>query len=212
MRRYQEAANLLIDRASTRHRGFLKKILGKDLKDRLALEREVTRHVQELYALGSNSVSDLIGAELDFQTNNLRRSVGDFYSVQSVNRGQLSRDIISQPLKLFNETKSHPTLAKSFENIGGSELTRINLTIRKGIASGEVEEDIVKKVLQTTKLTDNQAKTLVTTHMTQADNIVKQKVRLTKKFILVMSLQLFLTLVLAKSVLVMITYFKVMIT
>jgi SPP1 gp7 family putative phage head morphogenesis protein len=176
MRRYQEAANLLIDKASTRHRGFLKKILGNDLKDRLALEREVTRHVQELHALGANSVSDFIGAELDFQTNNLRRSVGDWYSVQSVNRGQLAKEIIGSPLKLFNEDKAMPTLAKSFESIGGSELTRINLVIRKGIASGEVEDEIVKKVLKTTTLTDNQAKTLVTTHITQADNIVKQKV------------------------------------
>jgi SPP1 gp7 family putative phage head morphogenesis protein len=176
IRRYQDAANLLIDKASNRHRSFLKKILGKDLKDRLALEREVTRYVQELHALGSNAVSDFIGAELDFQTNNLRRSVGDFYSVNSVNRGQLAREITSQPLKLFNETKSHPTMVKSFENVGGAELTRINLTIRRGIAAGEVEDEIIKKVLQTTKLTDNQAKTLVTTHMTQADNIVKQKV------------------------------------
>ena len=176
MRRYQDAANLLIEKASNRHRGFLKGILGKDLKDRLALEREVSRHVQELHALGANSISDFIGAELDFQTNNLRRSVGDFYSVNSVNRGQLAREITSQPLKLFNESKSHPTLVKSFENVGGAELTRINLIIRRGIASGEVEDDIIKKVLGTTKLTENQAKTLVTTHMTQADNIVKQKV------------------------------------
>jgi SPP1 gp7 family putative phage head morphogenesis protein len=176
MRRYQEVANLLIEKASNRHRGFLQKLLGKDLKDRLGLEREVARHVQELYSLGANSVSDFIGAELDFQTNNLRRSVGDWYSVQSVNRGQLSREITGQPLKLFNETKGYPTMTKSFENIGGSELTRISAIIRKGIASGEVEEEVIKKVLSTTKLTENQAKTLVTTHFTQADSIVRQKV------------------------------------
>jgi SPP1 gp7 family putative phage head morphogenesis protein len=176
MRRYQEAANLLIDRASNRHRGFLKKILGTNLRDKLALEREVTRHVKELHALGSNSVSDFIGAELDFQTNNLRRSVGDWYSVNSVNRGQLSKDITGSPLKLFNENKNQPTLVKSFESIGGAELTRISLAIRRGIADGTPEDDIIKKVLDTTKLTDNQAKTLVTTHMTQADSIIKQKI------------------------------------
>jgi len=175
-RRYQETAKLLIEKASNRHRGFLKKILGEDLKDKLGLEREVTRHVQELHALGANALTDYIGAELDFQTNNLRRSVSDWYDVQSVNRGQLAKDITSSPLKLFNEKKEHPTLVRSFENVGGSELTRINLLIRKGIATGEAEESIVNRVLQTTKLTENQAKTLVITHMTQAESIVKQKV------------------------------------
>lgn len=176
MRRYQDAANLLLEKASVRHRGFLARLLGKDIKDRLGLEREVTRYVQELHALSSNAVSDFVGAELDFQTNNLRKSVGDFYSVNSVNRGQLAKEITSNPLKLFNEEKSYSTMAKSFENLGGSELTRISLAIRKGIASGEPEEEIIKKVLQTSKLTENQAKTLVTTHFTQADAIVKQKV------------------------------------
>jgi SPP1 gp7 family putative phage head morphogenesis protein len=175
-RRYGDAARLLIEKASVRHRGFLQKILGKDLKDKKELEREVTRHVQELHALGSNAVTDYIGAELDFQTNSLKKVIGDVYEINSVNRGELSRQITSSPLKLFDSTKGHPTLAKSFENIGGSELTRLNLTIRKGIASGLSEDAIVTNVLASAKLTESQAKTLVTTHITQADNIVKQKV------------------------------------
>jgi len=176
MRRYQEAAKLLIEQASNRHRGLLNKLLGNDLKDRLGLEREVTRHVQELHAIGSNAITDSIGAELDFQTNSLRRSVGSFYEVASVNRGELSRAITGTPLKLFSEKKAGSTFGASMEHVGNAELTRISLRIRKGIAAGEVEANIIQDVLKTTKLTEAQAKTLVVTHLTQAETTVKKKV------------------------------------
>lgn len=175
-RRYQEAARLLIERASNRHRGFLSKLLKKDLKVSLDVQREVTRHVQELYAIGSNAVTDFVGAELDFQTNSLRKSVGEFFVVNSVNRGDLSREITGTPLKLFEETKKHGTLAASIGGIGDAELTRISLRIRRGIAEGTAPDSIIADVLKTTKLTENQAKTLVTTHIGQAETIVKNKV------------------------------------
>jgi SPP1 gp7 family putative phage head morphogenesis protein len=175
-RRYGAATALLLEKAGNRHRSFLSKILKRDLKDRKEIEREVTRHVRELYALSSNSITDFVGSELDFQTNSLRKVSGGWYDVATVNRGEIEKAITKSPLKLFSETKQYGDLEKSFNSIGSSSMTRINLSIRKGIAEGRAEDLIIQDVLKTTKLTENQAKSLVATHLTQAETTIKEKV------------------------------------
>lgn len=176
-RRYQDAARLLIEQESSRHRGLLSRLFGARAPTlTLELEREVTRHVQQLYSIGASAVGDYIGAELDFQVNSLRRSVDSWYTVQTVNRGDLARSITAKPLKLALDTADHDTLHKSFMAVGNSEMTRINARIRRGIAAGKDDTTLVADVLKTTRLTEQQAKTLVVTHFTQAESTVKAEV------------------------------------
>lgn len=177
-KRYQEATRLLIEKAGVRHRGLLSRIFSK--QDKLAVtkevEDEVKRFGQELLSTGKNSITDYIGAEVDFQTNSIRKLTREFATVNSPNRGELARAITGSPLKLFNEKKQHGNMDQLFTGITSDQLTRMNLKVRKGIAAGETPEQITKSLLATTKITESQAKTIVNTNFSQADTIVKDKV------------------------------------
>jgi len=175
-RRYSESARVLIEREAKRHRLSLRKLLKKDFREKNPdLQREVTKHVQELYGLSRSSVDDFLGAEIDFQTNSLKRSVKDFYRVQTPSRGELAQAITREPLKLAFEDRSHGTMQKAFGAIGTKQLTTVQLKIRRGIADGKPQKDIINDVMKTTRLTENQAKTLVSTNMTRAEQAVKER-------------------------------------
>jgi len=175
-RRYSESARVLIERESKRHRLSLKTLLRKDLRhNNPDIQREVTKHVQELYGLSRSSVDDFLGAEIDFQTNSLKRSVKDFYRVQTPSRGELAQVISRSPLKLAFEDRTHGTMQSAFNSIGNKQLTTIQLKIRRGISDGRPQADIIQDVMKASKLTENQAKTLVTTNMTRAEQLVKER-------------------------------------
>lgn len=177
-KRYQEATRLLIEKAGVRHRGVLSRIFKK--QDKLAItkdvEDEVKRFGQEILSTGKNSVADYIGAEVDFQANSVRKLVKDWATVNSPNRGELARAITGSPLKLFSNEKTYGTMDELFSGISSDELTRLNLKVRKGIAAGENPDTIIKGLLETTKLSEHQAKTVVNTNFSQAETIVKEKV------------------------------------
>lgn len=177
-KRYQEATRLLIEKAGVRHRGFLGKIFSKQEKLTISkeVEAEVKRFGQELLSTGKNSITDYIGAEIDFQANSVRKVAKDWATVNTPNRGELARAITGSPLKLFNENKTHGTIDQLFSGITSDELTRLSLKVRKGIAAGNTPDVIISDLLRSTKLTENQAKTVVNTNFSQAETIVKEKV------------------------------------
>ena len=171
-RRFQEANKLLVERASSRHRGLLRSLFSKDLSVGEEVRREVTRYTQELYEIGRSAKKDYIGAELDFQENSLRKSVGRFYTVQSVSRRDLSEAVLKTPLKFG----SYSDMKKEFANVGSAELQRLRQIIRQGIADGDDFDKILAKVGKTTSLSENQAKTLVSTHLSHAEGLAIEKV------------------------------------
>lgn len=175
-KRYQEAARLLIDKETSRHKGTVSSMLRRDPKVNLELQREVARYVEQLHSIGTESIKDYIGAELDFQTNSLRKATGSWYTVQSSDRGLLARKITSTPLKLALETKQHGTIAEGFESLGQAHYTRISASIRRGIADGLTPDQVIANVVRQTGVTQSQATTLVNTNFSQAEALVKNDI------------------------------------
>jgi SPP1 gp7 family putative phage head morphogenesis protein len=173
-KRYHETSKLLIEKVAREHRRSLRDLLKKNIK--ADLKAQIELYANQLFDSAKNSVGGYVSAELDFQVNSLKRSVGPWYQVTSVNRGALEKEILKTPLKLALESKQHGTLASSIGNITQSELTRINARIRRGIVDGTDEAILIKEVLKSSKLSENQAKTLVSTNLTQAEAIVKDQV------------------------------------
>jgi SPP1 gp7 family putative phage head morphogenesis protein len=174
-RRYSEAARVLIENESSRYRASLAKVLRKDSRFSKNAEREVTRHVRSLYSLSRSSVDDFLGAEVDFQANNLRRSVGSFYDVKRPTRAEIAKLVTKSPLRLSGETRSHGTMKEAFQSLGDREMSRVQRRVRQGIADGTSMGDIIKEVQRSSRLTEAQAKTLVTTNMTRAEQLIKEK-------------------------------------
>jgi SPP1 gp7 family putative phage head morphogenesis protein len=175
-RRYSESVKLLLTRASTRHQSTLRKLLTLNINSKL--DQEVARYVNELFDIGERGVKDFVGAELSFQTKNLSKATSPFYAVTSPSLREVEREILSSPLRIHEEGNKSvsPSLRKSMESIGQTELTKINARIRKELVAGTSEADIIKKVIRTAKISEQQAKTLVVTNMTQAQQIITNKV------------------------------------
>ena len=133
-RKYSDGVRKELSDLAKSHRSRLWGILRKDVSDYESINRESTRWAQELYSLSKSRVEDFVGAEIDFQTNALKKQLGPIAVVTSPNRGEVARLITSNPLRLSD--KETQTLLRSTQHITASELTKINSLIRKGIAAG----------------------------------------------------------------------------
>lgn len=171
-RRYENSTNRLIEEASKRHRSWLARLVGAEKVEDKAVRTEIQRYVGELYATADNSITDYLGAELDFQTKALRKVVGDFYEPTLPSRAELAARIRKTPLRLGGQ--SYNVLSKSFEGVNQAQYARVSTLIRRGIAEGTSKSDLVAQVVKSAKLSETQAKTLVSTNLSQAETFAKQ--------------------------------------
>lgn len=170
-RRYSEAARLLLEREAKEHRGRLRELLSGNI--RAALQPEINRYAQALYGRSSDSIGDFVGAEIDFQRNSLHREVGAFYSVSTPSRSNLSRRLTSTPLRINGEERGS-NLRTGIETVANKELTRVNARVRQGLARGDSTDAIIASVVRTTRLSEAQAKTILTTNLTHAETLVTE--------------------------------------
>lgn len=170
-RRYGESVKVLLAKVSQKHRSRLSRLLKGDL--RRDLSEEVKRYVNELNASATDSVRDFFGAEIDFQTNSLTRATKPFYRATRPRQDEVVNRFTRSPLK-FGDGLVADKMSSSFSSIGAAELTKINAKVRRGIANGDSEADIIKSVLKTSRLSENHAKTLVVSNLTHAESTVKE--------------------------------------
>ena len=140
VKRYEASTRRLVEEAGARHRSLLSKLLRKDPENKTLLREEVDRYLGELYATANNSIQDYLGAELDFQTNALRKVASPFFKIKAVNRGELAKEVSRTPLRLGDE--SYATLAKSFEGLRRTAYVDLSARIRRGIAAGASEQEL----------------------------------------------------------------------
>jgi SPP1 gp7 family putative phage head morphogenesis protein len=170
-RRYSEAARLELERIANRHRSRLRQLLRTSTS--ASLDDEYQKYARELLTSSNSSIRDLFGAEIDFQTNSLKRSVGSFYRLSAPNRDELARRLTSSPLRF--RSGSAGSLFDNINGLVGKEQREVQLMIRRGIADGLSEKDLIGAVIKRTGLTEAHAKTLVATNITHAESMVKEE-------------------------------------
>lgn len=177
-KRYGKEAEQLIQNAGARHRNRLTGIVNssttKDIQGQLPLE--VSKFTQEVYEIGRSSLSDFTGAEIDFQSNNLRRSVEEFYTVRAPNRKAVADQILKDRLRFKDGSMSAGGFKHSMDSIGKRELLKAEQIVRRGIADGRSQKELVAELLRNAEITERQATTLVQTTFTQSESTILQKV------------------------------------
>jgi SPP1 gp7 family putative phage head morphogenesis protein len=136
---------------------------------------EVSRYVNSLGASTRASYSDFISAELDFQRGSVSRSVGSIFEVRRPSNQQVAARLQSAPMRFGLSGDTASPVYNSLGRLGQSELTRLNREVRRGIVAGLSESDIEARIIKTSKLTENQARTIVTTGFTHAEELISEE-------------------------------------
>jgi SPP1 gp7 family putative phage head morphogenesis protein len=158
--------------------------LGRDHRSRLIqffrkketekFKVEVERYLRALTSTAGTAVSDFIYAELGFQTQTVNRSVKSFYDVKTPSRDAVAKRIVESPMRFSLTGDKTPPLQTSLSRLGQSELARLNREVRVGIAQGLPQSSIESRIVKAARLTENQARTLVTTSFTHAQELVAE--------------------------------------
>jgi len=145
------------------HRFNLRDLLKGNI--RADVKPEVTRFTKELQAHNNKSLLEFSNSQKVFHKNNLDAEIKQFYRTQKPKTKELLAEITGPQIK------GSRTLKGNMKNIGSGELVRIQTKVRAGLAKGLANDDIIKDVMKTTKITEHQAKTLTRTSITttQAD-------------------------------------------
>jgi len=140
------------------HRKNLQDLLRGDI--RADVKPEVTRFGKELLAHNKKSILEFSNSQRVFHKNNLDAELKKFYRVQKPKTKALLAEITGPQIKGVK------TLGKNTSNIAAGELVRIQQKVKGGLAKGLTQNEIIKDVLKTTKITEHQAKTLTRTSIT----------------------------------------------
>jgi len=143
-----------------KHRKNLRDLLKGDI--RADVKPEVTRFGKELLAHKDKSIKQFSNSQKVFHKNNLDAELKKFYRVQKPKTKELLAEITGPQIKGVK------TLSKNTSNIAAGELVRIQQKVKGGLAKGLTQNEIIKDVMKTTKITEHQAKTLTRTSITTA--------------------------------------------
>lgn len=163
-RLYELETQTNIGRGLRRHRKRLRDLLVQNIRSNL--KPEVTRMAKELNQTTENALSDYAGASASFHANNLNKGVGSFFKVTKPKPSDIFTDIIGPNIETSRSLKEH------FNSIGEGELIRIQGKINQGLADGKSNKEIIQSVLETTSITESQAKALVRTGITRTQSVV----------------------------------------
>jgi SPP1 gp7 family putative phage head morphogenesis protein len=169
-RLYSKELQETVASLSKDHRSRLVRLFSLGKQSEFATE--VSRYVNSLGASTRTSYSDFIGAELDFQRASISRSVGSFYEVRRPSNQQVIQKLTSTPMKFGSTGDTAAPVMNALGRLGQSELARLNREVRVGIAQGLPQAQIETRIRKAAKLTENQARTIVSTGFTHAEELV----------------------------------------
>ena len=122
---------------------------------------EVRRFVKELDGATLNTLKDYGVVETDFSTNNLEKGMGRFARIRRPASKAVLEEIIG------GNVRGDGTLSKRIQSLGNSELVRINNVVKKGLKEGWNNQELIRQVKRSTRLTESQASALVRTAITK---------------------------------------------
>jgi SPP1 gp7 family putative phage head morphogenesis protein len=168
VRLYEEGVQLQNKRIMQRHRKRLKDVLIKNIRN--DVKPEVRRFGKEMLGHQKGSMLEFSTSQLDFHSDNLNKELKGFYKVNRPRSKELLAEITGSNIKGVK------SITENVRNISSGELVRIQTKVKKGLATGLSHDAIVKDVLKTTKLTENQARALTRTSITSTQTLAISKV------------------------------------
>ena len=176
VRLYEEGVQVQNRKIFRRHRKNLKTLLSGDI--RVGLNKEMSKFGRELLSHNVNSIKEFSTSQLDFHSDNIYKEVRGFYDLKKPKAKELVAEITGSNMK------GNKTLNGNIKAIAASELVRIQSRVKAGLAAGDPKNIIVRDVLRSTKLSENQARTLARTAITSTQTAaVKQVVNNNKDII-----------------------------
>ena len=142
-----------------KHRKNLKGILKENIRGNV--KPEVTRFGKEMKDSLTKSLSGFSTAQKAFHKNNLDAEIKKFYRTQKPSTKSLVAEITGPNIK------GTRTINGNLSNIASGELVRIQTKVKAGLAKGLTNDEIIKDVMKTTKITEHQSKTLTRTSITR---------------------------------------------
>ena len=155
-------------KAIHRHRLRLADLLARDI--RADVKPEIQRAMTELNSLASTAVTEYGDAAVTFNVNNLNKAVGGFFTTRKPTGVDVLQEIVGSNIGVSK------TMAEQFNSIGSHELIRVQQIIGRGILAKTPNAELVKQVLQSTSLTENQVKALIRTSLTRTQSVAMDKV------------------------------------
>ena len=176
-RLFENEVNIEANRIVRRHKDRLGKVLFKkdfhNARSKKAafveVKSEVGRFNKELAVSLDGHMKDFGSSQLDFQTNNLDKSLGEVFKVRRPRSNTALDKLVGVNIG------GDLTLSQQVGNISKNELRRISGVINNGVAKGLTNKEMVEKITRTTKLTQSQANALVRTSITRASSMAQVK-------------------------------------
>ena len=168
VRLYEEGVQLQNKRIMQRHRKRLMGVLKDNIKGDVT--PEVKRFGKELLSHQKTSMLEFSTSQLDFHSDNLNKELKSFYKVSRPKTKELLAEITGPNIK------GKKDIVGNIKNISAGELVRIQTKVKSGLASGASQNDIIRDVMKTTKLTEAQARSLTRTSITSTQTAALNRV------------------------------------
>jgi len=170
VRLFEENAQTDVKRIIRRHRERLTSalknagIISRTKTIDSVIKPEIRRFSKELDGFLVNSVKDYGITELDFNTNNLAKSIGAYANIRRPKATKVLEEIVGVNIR------GEGNLSRRIQALGAGELTRIQTKINNGLAKGFSNEQLRNEIVRTTRLTEAQASALVRTAITRTQS------------------------------------------
>jgi SPP1 gp7 family putative phage head morphogenesis protein len=134
------------------------------LRFREAVDKEIKKTHKDAFLSTKHDLTGLVSEQASFTYGSLEKSFGQIWKTERPNRRIAEEIVLSRPLH------NDRTLAQGWAGISDGEKTRIEATIRRGLAEGKTNTQLVADVRAIAPIVKNQATALVTTAVTSVTN------------------------------------------
>jgi len=173
VRGFENSMQTDVKRIIARHKNRLRKGLaaiknaGSKSARTTVLEPENKRFIKEMKSSMTTQLKDLSLVETDFNSNMLNKKLGKFANIKRPPASTTLTAIVGSNIR------GDKSLTKYITSLGDDELLRINMALKKGIAEGATQKQLISSVIGKTKLTEAQASALVRTGITRTQSIAQ---------------------------------------
>lgn len=162
-RRYEEKLKISIGRSINRHQKRIRDVYLKNPSSP-DFTAEFRRFSVELNSLIREGVSEYGDAAISFFSNEIDSAVGGFFNVSRPKRGSAYPTTIGPS---FSKT----TIEQNIANITQYSNLRLNSIVKRAAKDGEAtKKDTLQKLLNSTRMSESQAKSLTRTAITNAQH------------------------------------------
>jgi len=145
---------------------------AKERKNFLAaFEKKNAKLISSLSNSAAEEIRDYARAAVDFQVSSIEKGykqhASSIFKVKRPRTNDILNDIVGT--NIYEDGKDKSTgMRQQYNRIGKGQLLRVNTALKNGLKDGLSNDEIIAKLMKSTKLTEAQARTLVRTGITNA--------------------------------------------